>query len=74
MATPAPKTPGYVGRRLAFIVIWMFVTMFPSGNSADSRYAEDPAFVLIVVLLALVVILVPPFIAARQIYRAFVNR
>ena len=74
MSHPVQRTPGYVGRRLAFIVVWMFVTMFPAGSSHESEYADDPAFVLLVALIALAVIFIPPIIAARQIYRAYANK
>lgn len=69
----APRTPGYIGRRLAFIIVWLFIGMLPVGNP-DANRTEDPAYLFLVVVIGLTVLLVPPIVAARQIYRAYVRR
>jgi hypothetical protein len=65
------KTPGYVGRRLAFMIIWVFVTMFPSGSAVNVSETYSPGTLFILGVITLAIVLVPPIIAARQIYRAY---
>jgi hypothetical protein len=63
-------TKGYVGRRLAFIIIWMFVTMFPIKGPAVAP-TVSPLVIGMAGIITLMIVIIPPIIAARQIYRAF---
>jgi hypothetical protein len=58
-----------VGRRLAFIFVWLTIMLFPSGDSVDMTQFT-PTALMIIVIFALAITYVPPIIAAVQIYKA----
>jgi hypothetical protein len=72
MATPGQRSNGYIGRRLAFIIIWMFAMLLPSGHGVPS--GMSPSALAVAAILGLVLTFVPPIIAARQIYKAYTQK
>ena len=74
MAAPTQRqrSNGYIGRRLLFIIVWMFAMTFPSGHGAPSGVSSSA--LAVGAILGLVFIFVPPIIAARQIYNAYAQK
>lgn len=75
--TPPPpvrrRSNGYVGRRLVFIIVWLTMMMFPSGDPVDVTQFT-PGALAIIAILSLAIIYVLPIVAAVQIYKAYKAR